>query len=302
MDARRTQRLGLVIHPRREVASAVDALVAWGDTHGVELVQVPAPGQKRLFVEAGDPATCDLIVAVGGDGTTLAALRTAAAVGKPVLGVACGSLGALTAIGGDDIADALDRFSAGDWLPRRLPALVVESDGEQPQVGVNDLVVVRQGAGQIAAAVRVDGELFIRFAGDGLVIGTQLGSSAYTLAAGGPVLAPGSSGLVFTPLAAHGGCCPPLVTGPAGRLEIELDPGHGGARIELDGQICDVVEPLSHRTLTVSLRPDHATLVALGDEEPMLAGLRRRRVLMDSPRVLARDDREAAAARAPGAL
>jgi NAD+ kinase len=302
MDARLIQRLGLVIHPRREVAVAVDALVAWGDAHGVELVQVPAPGQKRHFVPAGDPATCDLIVAVGGDGTTLAALRTAAAAGKPVLGVACGSLGALTAVGGDDIAHALDRFSAGDWLPRRLPALIVESDGEDPQVGVNDLVVVRQGAGQIAVAVRVDGELFIRFAGDGLVIGTQLGSSAYTLAAGGPVLAPGSSGLVFTPLAPHGGCCPPLVTGPAGRLEIDLDPGHGGARIELDGQIRDVVEPLSHRTLTISLRPDHATLVALGGEEPMLAGLRRRRLLIDSPRVLARDDREATAVRAPGAL
>ena len=292
------QRFGLVVHPRREIAPAFEALAAWSAAHDVELVQVPAPGQDRHMVPPGDPATCDLIVALGGDGTTLAALRTAAAVGKPVLGVACGSLGALTAIGGDDIAHALDRFDAGDWIPRRLPALSVESDGDEPQVGVNDLVIVRQGAGQVAAAVRVDGALFIRFAGDGLVIGTQLGSSAYTLAAGGPVLAPGSSGLVFTPLAPHGGCCPPLVAGPHSVLEIDLDPGHGGARIELDGQIRDRVDPHIPRTLTVALRPDHATLVALGGEEPMLAGLRRRRVLMDSPRVLARDDREAAAARA----
>jgi NAD+ kinase len=302
MNANPFDRIGLVVHPRRELDNALSTVRTWAERGNAEVVQLRSPGQEQEVAPPGEVGACDLVIALGGDGTTLAALRTAAAVGKPVLGVACGSLGALTAIGGDDIADALDRFSAGDWLPRRLPALVVESDGEEPQVGVNDLVVVRQGAGQIAAAVRVDGELFIRFAGDGLVIGTQLGSSAYTLAAGGPVLAPGSSGLVFTPLAAHGGCCPPLVTGPAGRLEIELDPGHGGARIELDGQIRDVVEPLSHRTLTVSLHPDHATLVALGGEEPMLAGLRRRRVLMDSPRVLARDDREAAAARAPGAL
>jgi NAD+ kinase len=294
MDARRMQRLGLVIHPRREIASALDALDAWSVAHGVEVVQAPAAGQERRVAPPGDPATCDLIVALGGDGTTLAALRTAATVGKPVLGVACGSLGALTAVTGDDLADALDRVAAGDWLPRRLPALSVESDGEEPQVGVNDLVVVRQGAGQVSASVRVDGELFIRFAGDGLVVGTQLGSSAYTLAAGGPVLAPGGSGLVFTPLAPHGGCCPPLVAGPDSRLEIDLDPGHGGARIELDGQIRDRVDPLSPRTLTVALRPDHATLVVLGGEEPMLAGLRRRRILMDSPRVLARDDRQAA--------
>jgi NAD+ kinase len=294
MDARRMHRLGLVVHPRREIAGALDALDAWSDARGVEVVQAPAAGQERRVAPPGDPATCDLIVALGGDGTTLAALRTAAAVGKPVLGVACGSVGALTAVTGDDIAEALDRVSAGDWLPRRLPALIVESDGEEPQVGVNDLVVVRQGAGQISASVRVDGELFIRFAGDGLVVGTQLGSSAYTLAAGGPVLAPGGSGLVFTPLAPHGGCCPPLVAGPESRLEIELDPGHGGARIELDGQIRDRVDPLIPRTLTVALRADHAILVAMGGEEPMLAGLRRRRVLIDSPRVLARDDREAA--------
>jgi NAD+ kinase len=97
--------------------------------------------------------------------------------------------------------------------------------------------------------------------------------------------------MVFTPLAPHGGSCPPLVAGPGSRLEVELDPGHGGARVELDGQVRGQVEPLAPRTFTVTLRTDHATLVALGGQEPLLAGLRRRRVLMDSPRVLARDDR-----------
>jgi len=209
-----------------------------------------------------------------------------------VLGVACGSLGALTAVGADRLAAALDRVAAGDWSARRLPALaLIGADGAAPLAAVNDLVVVREGAGQISAAVRIDGELFIRFAGDGLVVATQLGSSAYTLAAGGPVLAPSAGGFVFTPLAPHGGCCPPLVAGPDSRLEIDLDPGHGGARIELDGRIRDRVASLQPRTLTVALRPDHATLVALGGEEAMVAGLRRRRVLMDSPRVLARDDR-----------
>jgi NAD+ kinase len=294
MDARRLQRLGLVIHPRRDVAGAFEAITAWGDAHGVDVVEVPAPGQDRHFAPPGNPATCDLLVSLGGDGTTLAALRKAAAAGKPVLGVACGSLGALTAVGAADVAMALDRVVSGDWNPRRLPALAVESDGAAPQVAINDLVIVRQGAGQIAAGVRVDGELFIRFAGDGLVVGTQLGSSAYTLAAGGPVLAPGADGMVFTPLAPHGGCCPPLVAGPGSRLELHVEPGHAGARIELDGQIHDQVEPLVPRTLAVTLRPDHATLIMLDGEEAMLAGLRRRRLLIDSPRVLARDDREAA--------
>jgi NAD+ kinase len=241
--------------------------------------------------EVGDVAACDLIVAIGGDGTALAAIRLAAPAGKPVLGVACGSLGALTAVDADRIEDALERVAAGDWSARRLPALVVESDGAEPLTGVNDLVIMRQGASQVIVALRVDGELFIRFAGDGLVVAAPLGSSAYTLAAGGPLLARGSSGLVFTPLAPHGGCCPPLVAGPGSRLDIELEAGWGGARIELDGQVRGIVDPKVPRALSVGLRAEHATLVALGGEESLFSGLRRRGILMDSPRVRARDDR-----------
>jgi NAD+ kinase len=293
MDALHIARLGLVVHPRRVVAAAVDSLRRWCDERGIDVVQVPATGEGQRVAEPGDPATCDAIVALGGDGTTLAALRTAAGAGKPVLGVACGSLGALTAVTSDDLGDALDRLAAGDWTARQLPALVV---GLEAMTAVNDFVVVRKGAGQVAAEVSVDGELFIRFAGDGLVIATPLGSSAYTLAAGGPVLAPGGSGMVFTPLTPHGGCCPPLVAGGESRLTLEIDPGHSGARIELDGQIRDGIDPHAPRTLDVVLRPDHATLVALDGGESAIAGLRRRRVIMDSPRMLARDDREAAAA------
>jgi NAD+ kinase len=100
-------RLGLVVHPRRELTGALDAIRRWSDENGVHVVQVPAHGQDRSVAEPGDPATCDLIVALGGDGTTLAALRTGAAAGVPVMGVACGSLGALTAVTADDIDDAL---------------------------------------------------------------------------------------------------------------------------------------------------------------------------------------------------
>jgi NAD+ kinase len=295
MDGRLRQ-VGLVVHPRREIDNALASLQDWCDARGMAVVQVPAAGQERRVADPGEARDCDLIVALGGDGTTLAALHTAAAVGRPVLGVACGSLGALTAVGADALTGALDRVAAGDWLPRRLPALEVTS-GSTARWAVNDFVIVRRGAGQVAADVRIDGELFIRFAGDGLVVATALGSSAYTLAAGGPVLAPGGSGLVFTALAAHGGCVPPLVAGPESRLDILLDPGHGGARIELDGQIRDQAEPLKERAFSIALRPDHATLVALGDEEPMLTGLRRRGVLADSPRIVARDARAGLAPR-----
>ena len=154
-------------------------------------------------------------------------------------------------------------------------------------MAINDLVIVRRGAGQVAIELEVDGQLYVRFAGDGLIVATALGSSAYTLAAGGPVLAPGTAGMVATPLAPHGGCCPPLVTGRDSELTVTIEWGYAGARIEVDGRI-------QHReTDRVALRwsPDRATLVGLGDDEPLIAGLRRRRIILDSPRILARDER-----------
>jgi NAD+ kinase len=292
MEPRALRRLGLVVHPRRELGHALDTVQRWSDAEGVDLVQVPT-GQERRVAQPGEAGDCDLIVALGGDGTALAAIHAAAPAGTPVLGVACGSLGALTAVTADDLEDALQRVGSGDWTARRLPGVAIASEGGPELVGVNDLVLVRQGASQVIASVSVDGELFIRVAGDGVVVAAPLGSSAYTLAAGGPVLAPGAAGLVVTPLAFHGGCCPPLVAGPDSRVEIELEPGPGGARVEVDGQVLDRTEALVTRTFAVTLRPDHATLVALGGEEPLLAGLRRRKILIDSPRILARDARAA---------
>ena len=299
MSANRFDRIALVVHPRRELGRALATLRGWADAQGAELVQLASPGQEQQVAPRGEVGGADLVVALGGDGTTLAALRAAAAVDLPVLGVACGSLGALTAVTADDIDDALHRVAAGDWTEKRLPAVVIEREGAEDLRAINDLVLVRAAAGQALVEIEVDGERFIRLAGDGVVAATALGSTAYTLAAGGPMLAPGSAGLVVTPLAPHGGVCPPLVAGPSTRIEITLDPGLGGARIELDGQVAETLAPLQPVKFTLRLEEGFATLVSLGEHETLIAGLRRRGILVDSPRVLARDGREAGARERP---
>jgi NAD+ kinase len=280
-------RVGVVVHPRRNLDRPLAELRAWAAECGADLVQVPMSGVDRVVAEPGAVESCDIVVALGGDGTTLAALHAAGPADKPVLGVACGSLGALTATSAERLEEALHAFGSGDWQPRRLPGIVVDTDCEPPTVALNDFVVVRKGASQIAVSIEVDGELFVRFAGDGIVIASPLGSSAYTMAAGGPVLAPGADSIVLTPLAPHGGTCPPLVVGRESALTVAIQPGYYGARIELDGHIHELTP---HR-LSITWRPDYATLVAFAGAESFLAGLRRRRILMDSPRVLARDDR-----------
>jgi NAD+ kinase len=287
----RIERLGLVVHPNRPLDGALAALQGWADGHGAALVQVPARGQERVVAPPGDAAACDLLVALGGDGTTLAALHAAAPHKLPVLGVACGSLGALTATSAGDVASALDRMTAGDWHRRELPGVGVGVDGSDPHIAINDLVVVRKGPNQVVISVYVDDELFVRFAGDGVIIATPLGSSAYTMAAGGPILAAGTEAIVVTPVAAHGGSMAPLVVGARSDVRVAVEGGHGGARIEFDGQIKDF-EP---HIIETSWCPEFATLVRFDGAESALAGLRRRRIISDSPRVLARDARDAAA-------
>jgi NAD+ kinase len=287
--ALKLERLGLVVHPQREIDTAIDNARTWAFANGATVVQIRVSGQERVVADPGEVASCDLVLAIGGDGTALHALHAAAPVNRPVLGVACGSLGALTATAAEDLPEALDRIAAGEWSPRRLPGLQITGAEGLSRLAINDLVVVRRGANQIIVGIYVDDQLYVRFAGDGIVVATPAGSSAYTLAAGGPVLAERSEGIVLTPLAPHGGCCPPLVVGSASKVRLLVEPGYGGARMEFDGQAEDK-EPTE---LSAARVEDYATLVGLGDSEPLLAGLRRRRILIDSPRVLARDDRAA---------
>jgi NAD+ kinase len=281
-------RVALIVHPTRQVDRALAAVAGWAADHGVDVVQLAVDGKRhRELATPGVVQKGDLVVAVGGDGTVLASLRVAAPQGAPVLGVACGSLGALTSVAAEGIADALGRVWAGDWTARSLPALAVGPADAPHDWAANDFVVVRRGAGQLVADIAVDDELYARMAGDGLVVATALGSSAYSMAAGGPVLAAGTRAFVCTPLAMHGGSAPPLVVPGDAVVAIEVHPGFAGFDVEIDGHEREGTE----RRFRLALHPDKLTLVTFEGSGRGLTGLRKRRLITDSPRVLARDDR-----------
>jgi NAD+ kinase len=280
-----TTCIGLVAHPSRAIDRPLEAIREWAGEEAVELAQVAAPCRQQRVAEPGDPCSCDLIVSIGGDGTTLAAIRTGAEAGRPVLGVACGSLGALATVGPDDVYMALGRFSRDDWVPFSLPALDIASENEDGLFAMNDVVVVRDGQGQVQVRAQVDGVVFARLAGDGCIISTPIGSSAYALAAQGPLLSPDTATFLLTPLAAHGGSCPPLVLSATSELRLEVAGRLAGARLEIDGQRID----REVSDLRIGFRSDAATVVRFADQEPYLARLRRRRIIIDSPRILAEE-------------
>lgn len=281
-------RIALVVHPTRPIAGALGTLERWTAAQGLDLVQIQGiGGWQREVAPRGEIRPGDLVIALGGDGTVLSALRAAALVDAPVLGVACGSLGALTAVDAHALDGALERVSSGDWTALRLPALAIHHGHERDEWAVNDFVVVRRGAGQALADVYLDDELYVRLAGDGVVVASPLGSSAYSMASGGPLLAPGTLALVCTPLAMHGGNAPPLVVPATRTVRVVVHPSFAGFEIEIDGH----AYPLESLDYRLSLHEEKLTLITFGELGLGLTGLRKRRLVADSPRIMARDDR-----------
>jgi NAD+ kinase len=278
------RRLAVVVHPSRPLDRALATLEAWASRHGVDVVQVRMKEVERDVFPRAELAAGDLVVALGGDGTALSALRAAIGVDAPVLAVACGSVGALSAVTGDELGPALDRMRTGDWTACSVPALMVGRS-----FALNDFVVVRRGAGQIVAEVDVDGELYVRVAGDGLIVATPLGSSGYTMAAGGPLLPLRTAAFVVTPLAMHGGSAPPLVLPADAVLTIDVHPSYAGFDVEFDGQR----QMLDERSFRLTLQPDGAMLARLSDTDRGLTRLRERGLIADSPRALVRMKRTA---------
>jgi NAD+ kinase len=276
-------QVGVSVHPSRDIHEPLGELRRWVERHGASLVQVGGGAQQEV-APVGGADDCEVVVSIGGDGTALAAIRAAAPSGVPVLGVAFGSLGALTTVPADGLTAALDHFEAGDWHPIARPALAV-TRGDEVLLAYNDLAVVRRGEGQVRTHVELDGELYARLAGDGMIVATPIGSGAYTMAAGGPLLAPGANAFVFTPLPTHGGSIPPLVVSGDSTLRLTVSAGFGGARLEIDGRVVDEHDG----PIEATLRPGAAALVGLGVSVPFLTGLRERGVISDSPRVLAEE-------------
>ena len=280
------ERLGVLVHPTRPVQDALEVLQRWTEERGLELVQV-AIGDQPSVAPPGEVGACDLITSLGGDGTVLKALHAAAKTGTPVLGVAYGSLGALTAVPESELRAGLEQFEAGQWVAHRLPALGLSSGEDHLAWALNDLVLARRGSTQLVVEVGVDDELYVRLAGDGIVVATELGSSAYSMAAGGSLLVAGTGAFLCTPLAMHGGCAPPLVVPEDREVTLRLRPGHTGFQLATDGFAVET----SERRFVIRSERAYATLVALEDSRSGLPGLRERGLIIDSPRVSARDRR-----------
>lgn len=179
-----------VRHGRPEIEEFSERLTAAIDRNGGEVL-------TDLDLEP------DMVLAVGGDGTMLAAVHRSLAWDVPVLGFNLGTLGFLTAAEPDDLEKVVERLVAGDYETEERTT-VRAAIGEVSAVGINDVVVEKIDSTRlISLDVNIDGEHFVNYRADGLIIATPTGSTAYSFSAGGPLVDPGVEGLVLTPVASH---------------------------------------------------------------------------------------------------
>jgi NAD+ kinase len=257
--------MGLVLHPRRDCSGAVGQVASWTATHGVALLaaedDVARLGLRGITAVSREElaATSDSLIALGGDGTLLGAMRLVAARPVPVLGVNLGRLGFLAEVEGRDLDAALEALAEGRATTETRACLVVRHDGAE-QLAFNDAVLARvPGAGLVEATMSVAGQPYGHYKCDALILATPMGSTAYNYAAGGPVVSPGAAGVLVTPSAPLNGIARSLLLGPSEGLTLELTAG--SPAVELDGVLSGRLEPGA--VVDVSLRPDAGRLVRI---------------------------------------
>jgi NAD+ kinase len=204
---------------------------------------------------------CDVVLALGGDGTMLGALRIAAAHRVPVLGVNLGTLGYLAEVDAGHLEGALGALVRGAYsIERRSGLALAAREGIPAQVAYNDVVLTRvPGRGQAALALHIDGELLVRYASDGVITATPQGSTAYAFAAGGPLVSPRAHGMIVMPDAPAGLFNRAVVLAEGESLGIEVLPTSAPVSIERDGQLLGHADPGAR--LEILARPDAARVV-----------------------------------------
>lgn len=239
------RRILLVAHPRREEVLESARIVIGGLVEaGIEVLL--APEDARAFAGSDLPtysiapaespaADCELVCVLGGDGTILRGAQWAHGTGTPVLGVNLGHVGFLAEAERDDLTETVARMVARDYtVDERMTLLVVasQSDREIARSWALNEVSVEKAARErmLELTIEVDDRPLSSWGGDGVVVSTPTGSTAYAFSAGGPIVWPDVEAMLVVPVSAHALFARPLVLSPQTRVAVEVraeTEGHG---------------------------------------------------------------------------
>ncbi|PXX51057.1 MULTISPECIES: NAD kinase [Aquitalea] len=226
-----------------------DHLAAAGITVFVDKESAtPAEAGPHLLIERSDMGKlADLVIVLGGDGTMLSIARVLAPYRVPLVGINQGRLGFMTDIPRHEMLEAIDAILAGHFVPENrilLQASLIREDAEVANaLAFNDIVFSRGAVGSmIEFEVFIDNQFVYSQRSDGLIVSTPTGSTAYSLAAGGPILHPTLQAIALVPICPQSLNNRPIAVNDSCEVEFMLTRGLD-ARVHFDGQShCDLME------------------------------------------------------------
>ncbi|MBN1285328.1 MAG: NAD(+)/NADH kinase [Anaerolineae bacterium] len=237
-------RVGLLSHPMRQESLYLARQIAqWLAEQSIEATILSQWDQGTVYDHLDD---WDLIVSLGGDGTMLRAARASAIQGVPVVGINMGHLGFLTEFSPQSWQDGLAAVLRGEyWLEKRLLLEVTWWCGSRfvcRDEALNDVVISRGATARLVEfETYIDEAWTTTYRADALIIATPTGSTAYALAAGGPILPPELHNLVIVPVAPHLSLARPLVLSGDAGIEVIVHRSHQ-AVVTVDGQLMGELE------------------------------------------------------------
>ena len=259
------EAVGLVLHPTKLVDKSVETVLAFARAGSLRVLardtdRDRVPEGVELLPEDRFAAEANAIIALGGDGTMLGALRMTVGRQVPVLGVNHGHLGFLVEVTPAELPAALAKVAAGEFTIEQHSCLEL---GQLPiRYGFNDLVLGRAGrTGTVSLDLTVNGQRYGYYRGDAVIVATPTGSTAYNYAAGGPVLSPSSRAMVITPVAPMSGIGRPVVLGASDRVTLTVAAESTPIAVDVDGIAAGEWERGDR--LTATMRSDAAQVVRL---------------------------------------
>lgn len=241
-------------HTAAEICQLFDALRLFGFDYAVneefapligELTGMQIPPEKVYGQCIGQQPADSLMVCYGGDGTLLEGVHRLCGAPIPVMGINAGHLGFLTSAPSAGLNLIFEEVAAGRLTTE--PRSMIEATGdyaEQPdtELGLNEFTVQRHGAGMISVETYVDEQMVATYHGDGVIVSTPTGSTAYSLSAGGPVVAPGCRCLVISPLAPHNLTMRPVVVPDTSDVALRVRTRRSAVTLSLDNTAYDVAD------------------------------------------------------------
>jgi NAD+ kinase len=228
------KKIGIRRNENKVTKAEYDELAGWLRAQGVEVADIKS-------LSRGLPKGLDLLVVMGGDGTLLGGARAAATVGVPVIGVDFGGLGFLSEIKFKESHKALSRFLEGKYRIEKRMMLEADINRAGKCVGktmhaVNDVVITKNSGRMLRLKVFINDEYLTEYPGDGVIVATATGSTAYSLSAGGPIVSPDLDVIVLTSICPHTLFERSIITKPDDTIRVELPKNRGDVILIIDGQ------------------------------------------------------------------